>query len=86
MRLIGALRQLKKQREQLQAKIGQLDDAIAALEGLSGKGAAPAKAVKALAVAKPAKRKRRMSAAARKRIADAQKRRWAAYRAKQAAK
>ena len=47
-----------------------------------GRGRAPASAADAGETAQPRK-KRRLSAAARKRISDAQKRRWAKHRQKQ---
>lgn len=59
---------------QLKAERERVDKAIAALEGLDSTGAtaAPAKVVR--------RGRRRMSAAARKRISDAAKARWAARR------
>jgi len=70
------------------ARIAQLRAEIAELErafpGARGRGGRPAAAAEGDA-AQPAKRKRRkMSAAARKRISDAQKKRWAKYKAKSA--
>lgn len=67
--------------EGLEVRKKQVEEKIAAVRSMLG---SPAKARAALpAVAKP---KRRLSAAARKRIAEAQKRRWALVKAKAAKK
>ena len=63
---------------ELKAERDRLDKAIAAVNGISTqprRGRPP----KAVQTARP-KRRRRMSAAARKRISQATKRRWAAWR------
>ena len=59
----------------------RIDSAIAAL---TGEGHKPVAKVAAAPTATAPKKKRKMSAAARKRIADAQKKRWAAQKAKTA--
>jgi len=60
----------------------RLDGAIQALQGPKRRGRPPApKAPSAAAPAAPVKRKRTLSAAGRKAIADAAKNRWAAIRA-----
>ena len=70
------LGQLQAQRRQVEAELGKIDAAISALQGLGARsgntnrgGGVP--------------RRRVMSAAARKRIADAQRARWAKWKAKQ---
>ena len=69
--------------EQLRAERSRLDAAIQALEGTGtsrrGRGRPPGNANK-LAGGAPSRR-RRMSAAARKRIAEAMRKRWAAVKA-----
>jgi hypothetical protein len=73
--LKGALRDLRKERTRISAQLGRIDEVIAGLEGLTGRkssGGAGRTGVK-----------RVLSAAARKRIATAQKLRWAKYREKQ---
>jgi hypothetical protein len=69
---------------QLRAEIAELERSFPGVAGsTSRRGRPPAAA--ASADAQPAKRKRRkMSAAARKKISDAQKRRWAKQKAKTA--
>ena len=69
--------QLQAQRKQVHAELGRLDAAINALQGRNtrkGSGAGPA------ASARP---RRTMSVAARRKIAAAQKKRWAVWKAKQ---
>jgi len=69
--------QLQAQRKQVHAELGRLDTAINALQGRNtrnGSGASPA------AFARPS---RTMSVAARRKIAAAQKKRWALWKAKQ---
>jgi len=56
---------------QLKAERERIDKAIAALEGLESRG-----------TAKQPRRRRRLSAAARKRISEAAKKRWAALKAR----
>jgi len=75
--LTQVVQRLKQERHQLQERIEQLDEALKALTGLGGvRGKArrrgPAQA--------PGKR-RTLSAAARKRIAAAQRARWAKWKA-----
>ena len=66
---LGAvLEQLKQERSRLQAELRQLEQAIRALTRVAGRDP------------KTGKAKRTFSAAARKRIAAAQKARWAKYR------
>lgn len=73
--LDNILQQLRAEREHSQAQLHRLNQAIAALEGVG-----PAESVSG-------KRGRRtLSAAARQRMADAQRRRWAKVRAKGTAK
>lgn len=74
MALIG----YQHERERLDAKIQELQARLKGKPAASGKAATPA--------AKPAGGKRVLSAAARKRIADAQKKRWAKHRKLAAAK
>lgn len=74
MALNQILRSLQSQRAAAQATVDRLDRAVTALSELDGKA--------------PGRRggPRHMSAAARKRIADAQRARWAKIRALKAAK
>ena len=64
----------------------RLEDQIRQLRGLLGKKS-PGRPAKSAGVAAPTeekpKRRRKMSAAARKRIAEAQKKRWSEYRKQQ---
>ena len=69
--------QLQAQRKQVHAELGRLDAAINALQALNtrnGSGAGPAVS---------ARPRRTMSVVARRRIAAAQKKRWALWKAKQ---
>ena len=77
MNLTNLVRQLKKEREQTRSRLEQLDTALKALNGVGGMkpGAAHTHATSG----KP----RTMSPAARKRIADAQRARWAKWKAAQ---
>jgi prefoldin subunit 5 len=59
------VRDLQKQREQLQDQIGKLDTAINTISALNGRGRGG---------------RRNLSAAARRRIAAAQKARWAKWK------
>ncbi len=70
-----ALRHLERERDEIQAKI---DHVIGQLGGHTG--FAPVNAPEPAAAAPAARRKRVLSEAARKRIAAAQKRRWAEHR------
>jgi hypothetical protein len=73
LNLRKAVQQLKKEREQTRARLDQLETALKILGDMgtagrrSGRGATPA-------------RRRTMSAAARKRIAAAQRARWAKWK------
>jgi hypothetical protein len=70
--LTGTLSQLREQRRLSQRQVEKLDEAIAAIEGLVGRSANSG-----------APRKRVLSAAGRRRIALAQKARWAKFKAQQ---
>jgi len=72
--LANALNQLRAERRQSQQQLETLDQAIAALDRLARNGSAGRRNYP----------KRTLSAAARKRISQAQKARWARVRAKQA--
>jgi len=63
--LAGVVQQLRKERDQAARTVEQLDAALAALTGVTGKGTGT---------------RRRLSAAARARIAAAQRARWAKVR------
>lgn len=65
------VRQLESERSALQGLIKQLDSALQVLEALDGTGRGRGRR----------SRPRHISAAARKRIADAQKARWAKWKA-----
>jgi hypothetical protein len=69
--LSKTVNELRSERTRLARELDQLDQAISVLSGL-GKGGGGRRGGK-----------RRLSAAARKRIADAQKARWAKWKAKQ---
>jgi hypothetical protein len=71
------LGQLQAERRQVEAELGKIDAAISALQGLGAKSAGNSNR------GGGAPRRRVMSAAARKRIADAQRARWAKWKAKQ---
>jgi hypothetical protein len=78
--LANVVQQLRQERDQAQRRIEQLDGALKALATLSG--------VRATTVGsgrgqRPAGTRRTMSAAARKRIAAAQRARWAKWKAAQ---
>jgi hypothetical protein len=62
--------QLRRERSRIQKELGRLDEAISALQGLTADHSATAQA------SRPRVR-RKLSAAARKRISEAQKARWA---------
>ncbi len=68
--------------EGLQHRLEAINEKMTEVRGLLSGRAAKAPAVAESAAEKPA-RKRRMSAAARKRIAEAQRRRWQQFRASQ---
>jgi len=71
--LSGTLSQLRDQRRRVQHQVEKLDEAIAAIEGLVGKSGGNS----------AAPRKRVLSAAGRRRIAMAQKARWAKFKQQQ---
>jgi hypothetical protein len=68
--LTSALQQLREERKQAQLQVEKFDQAISAIESLNGSGASR----------KPARPTRIVSAASRRRMARAQKARWAASR------
>ena len=81
--LTNVVRQLRKERDQAQKRVGQLDEALKALTRLGGvRGTAATRGRTKVVGAK----RRTMSAAARKRIAAAQRARWAKWKAAQRAK
>jgi len=71
--LENALRELREKRRQAQVEIDKLDQIISGIESLNGTGAAPSKT---------AQTKRIISAASRRKMALAQKARWANLRKK----
>jgi hypothetical protein len=71
--LTGVVRQLQKERQRMQGEMEQLDAALAALESL-GVVDGRSKGSRATKVRKP------MSGAARRRIAAAQRARWAKWK------
>jgi hypothetical protein len=73
--LAAALEGLDLQRKRIEEQIAQVRAMLGGKKVSAGAGAAPAKSA----------RKRVLSPAARRRIATAQKKRWAEYRRKQAA-
>jgi hypothetical protein len=73
--LQAALEGLKLQKERIESQISTIESAI----GGGARRGRPARAATAAAPAAPRQR-RTMSAAARKRIAEAQRERWARYR------
>jgi hypothetical protein len=80
--LTQVVQRLKQERGQLQGRIEQLDEALKALTGLSGVRGTAGRHAPA-----PSSGKRRtMSAAARERIAAAQRARWAKWKAARRAK
>ena len=78
--LANVVQQLRKERDQAQRRIEQLDGALKALAGLSGvRGTTGGRGL----AQRPAGTRPTMSAAARKRIAAAQRARWAKWKAAQ---
>ena len=75
--LTQVVQRLREERGLLQGRIEQLDEALNALTGLRGVHGAARKRAPAQATGK----RRTMSAAARKRIAAAQRARWAKWKA-----
>ncbi len=71
------LKQLRGERSRINKELSRLDDAIAAFQKLIGNNPGPGR---------PRKRRRTLSAAARRRISKAQKARWAKLRQGKAAK
>jgi|SRR5690348_14107646 len=71
MQFDAVVAQLRDERDKTQAQLDRLDQAIATLSGVTN----PSFALKA-------RRRRTLSPAARKRIAEAQRRRWAGVRAR----
>lgn len=79
----NVVRQLTEERDQAQRRVEQLDEALKALTGLGGvNGTGERRGHTQVSSAKP----RTMSAAARKRIAAAQRMRWAKWKAAKRAK
>jgi len=74
LNLTEAVRQLKKEREQARRRLKQLDAALKVLGGLGGSNRRIGR------VQRAPKNRRPMSAAARKRIAAAQRARWAKWK------
>lgn len=72
LNLTEAVRQLKQERDQARKNLEQLDRALKVLSGLTGLGRG---------FARGQKKRRTMSTAARKRIAAAQRARWAKWKA-----
>ncbi len=70
------LRQLRGERSRTKRELGRFDDAIAAFQNLVGNNPGPGR---------PRKPRRTLSAAARKRISEAQKARWAKQRKRKVA-
>ena len=69
VRLTGIVKQLKKERDRVEKQLSGLNAALAAFAGV-------------YAGTKPTRKRRKMSAKARARIAAAQRARWAKFRAK----
>ena len=76
--LANVVQQLKKERDQAQRTIEQLDSALKALSDLDGLRETIRNVGRAQV---PGRKRRTMSAAARKRIAAAQRARWAKWKA-----
>ena len=74
LNLANAVLELKKERDQAQRRLGELDAALKVLDSLGGSRGTLARAHTS------GKRRRTISAAARKRIAAAQRARWAKWR------
>src|SRR5512146_590194 len=76
-----ALQELRQERNRAEREVERLDDAISLLEGLTGRNHAgrPARGRRTARMGRP---RRRMSAAGRRRIAAAQRARWAKLKAK----
>ena len=76
--LTKAVQWLRKERDQAQRSVEQLDAALKVLTGLGGS--------RTQAVTRSSGKRRTMSAAARKRIAAAQRARWAKWKAERKSK
>ena len=76
--LAKVVQQLKQERDQAQRRIEPLDEALKALGGLGGVRGGATRVGRAQTLGK---KRRTMSAAARKRIAAAQRARWAKWKA-----
>ena len=79
--LTKAVQRLKEERDLAQRRVEQLDEALKALTGLGVRGTA-----RRHGPAHASGKRRTMSAAARKRIAAAQRARWAKWKAAQRGK
>ncbi len=75
--LSKALNDLREQRKRISGELQKLDEAIAVVSKLDSGSYAGRRGVRTFGA------KRRLSAAARRRIAEAQKLRWAKWKAKQ---
>ena len=75
--LANVVQQLRKERDLAQRRIGQLDEALNALTGLGGARGVAGRRNRPQASG----RRRTMSTAARKKIAAAQRARWAKWKA-----
>jgi hypothetical protein len=73
--LVNVVGQLRKQREEAQKTVEQLDQALAALDGVDGSRS------RRKSSQKVGEKSRTISAAARKRMAEAQHARWAKWKA-----
>lgn len=80
--LANVVQQLRKERDLARRRIGQLDEALKALTGLGSARGVGGRRSRPQALG----RRRAMSAAARKRIAAAQRARWAKWKAAQRGK
>lgn len=76
-KLAKALNDLRDERDRISRQLERLDEAITVLASLDRRGSDRRRGPKAVS------RKRRLSVAARKRIAQAQKLRWAKWKARQ---
>jgi hypothetical protein len=80
LNLSQAVRQLKKERAQTQGRLEQLDTALQALSGVSSGSGQSRGTVRSYAMSG---KRRALSPAARRRIAAAQRARWAKWKAAQ---
>ena len=83
---VGRLAELERERQVIFAMFPDLRQAVSAVARRRRGPVAGATAPSADVPAAKPRRRRRMSAEARKRISDAQKKRWAAQKAKKAAR